>query len=86
MNRINRHWKIDNISWVFYSRKALPTEHDSMSVLYRQAEKQKYRITLELDVQGDFDPHQINWEDIFELEGGEQCEAYIEDLSNPIRW
>tara|TARA_R100000005_G_C4923413_1_gene155632 strand:- start:237 stop:410 length:174 start_codon:yes stop_codon:yes gene_type:complete len=57
-----------------------------MSVLYRQADKQKYRITLELDVQGDFDPHQINWEDIFELEGGEQCEAYIEDLSNPIRW
>ena len=41
-----------------------------MSVLYRQASKQRYRITLELETQGDFDPYQIHWEDLFEVFGG----------------
>ena len=54
-----------------------------MSVLYRQASKQRYRITLELETQGDFDPYQIHWEDLFETEGNEHCEAYVEDLSTP---
>ncbi len=57
-----------------------------MSVVYSQAQKQRYRITLELDVLGDFDPHQISWEDIFDLGGDEQVEAYVEDLSVPVRW
>ena len=57
-----------------------------MSVLYRQASKQRYRITLELETQGYFDPYQIHWEDLFELEGNEHCEAYVEDLSTPDRW
>ena len=56
-----------------------------MSVLYTQAQKQHYRITLDLDVMGDFDPHQIDWDRLFKLEGNEQCEAYVEDLSNPVR-
>ena len=38
-----------------------------MSVLYRQASKQRYRITLELETQGDFDPYQIHWEDLLIL-------------------
>ena len=62
-----------------------PTE-SIMSVVYSQAQKQRYRITLELDVLGDFDPHQISWEDIFDLGGDEQVEAYVEDLSVPVRW
>ena len=57
-----------------------------MSVVYSQAQKQRYRITLELDVLGDFDPHQISWDDIFDLGGDEQVEAYVEDLSVPVRW
>ena len=57
-----------------------------MSVVYSQAQKQRYRITLELDVLRDFDPHQISWEDIFDLGGDEQVEAYVEDLSVPVRW
>ena len=57
-----------------------------MSVLYTQAQKQHYRITLDLDVMGVFDPHQIVWDRLFKLEGNEQCEAYVEDLSNPVRW
>ena len=58
-----------------------------MSVLYSQAQKQRYRITLDLEVMEDFDPHQINWEDLFELEGTERViDSYVEDLSNPVRW
>ena len=58
-----------------------------MSVLYSQAQKQRYRITLDIEVMEDFDPHQINWEDLFELEGSERViDSYVEDLSNPVRW
>mgnify|MGYP001243734542 FL=1 len=58
-----------------------------MSVLYSQAQKQRYRITLDIEVMEDFDPHQINWEDLFELEGSERViDSYVEDLSTPVRW
>ena len=58
-----------------------------MSVLYSQAQKQRYRITLDIEVMDDFDPHQINWEDLFELEGSERViDSYVEDLSVPVKW
>ena len=57
-----------------------------MSVVYSQAQKQRYRITLELDVLGDFDPHQIDWSKVLELQGREKAEAYVEDLDCPDRW
>ena len=58
-----------------------------MSVIYSQAQKQRYRITLDLEVMEDFDPHQIDWEQLFELEGSERViDSYVEDLSKPVRW
>ena len=39
-----------------------------MSVLYSQATKSKYRITLELETLSDFNPHDISWEKVFELQ------------------
>ena len=58
-----------------------------MSVVYQQAQKQRYRITLDLEVMDDFDPHQIDWEQLFELQGSERViDSYVEDLSNPVRW
>ena len=58
-----------------------------MSVAISQAQKQRYRITLDLEVMGDFDPHQIDWENLFELEGSEQViDSYVEDLSVPVSW
>ena len=58
-----------------------------MSVLYSQAQKQRYRITQDIEVMEDFDPHQIDWEQLFELEGTERViDSYVEDLSNPVRW
>ena len=57
-----------------------------MSVLYNQATKSKYRITLELDVISDFNPYDISWEKVFKLEDNERVESVIEDMSNPVSW
>jgi hypothetical protein len=43
----------------------------------------KYRITLELDVVDDFDPNQLDWEKLLNLEGGEKADVYVENLSVP---
>ena len=57
-----------------------------MSVLYNQATKSKYRITLELETLSDFNPHDISWEKVFQLQDNERCESVIEDMSNPVSW
>ena len=57
-----------------------------MSVLYSQAEKSKYRITLKLETLSDFNPHDISWEKVFELQDNECCQSVIEDMSNPVSW
>ena len=57
-----------------------------MAVAYHQAQKQRYRITLDITAFPDFDPHQIDWEKLFKLEPAEHVEAYVEDLSLPDRW
>jgi len=58
-----------------------------MSVLYSQAQKQRYRITLDIEVMEDFDPHQIDWENLFKLEGTERViDSYVENLSVPVSW
>ena len=51
---------------------------------YLAAQKNKYPITLELDVLNDFNPHQIDWKKLFDLEHNESVESYVEDLS--VRW
>lgn len=57
-----------------------------MSQAYLAATKTKYRITLELEVLPDMNPHQIQWEKVLELEPAERVRAYVEDLSTPDRW
>ena len=58
-----------------------------MSVAYQQAQKQRYRITLDIEVLEDFNPHNIDWEQLFELQGSERVvDSYVEDLSKPARW
>jgi len=55
-------------------------------ILMAYAQKQKYRVTLELDVFEDFNPHQIDWEDLFDLGGDEKVNAYVEDLTLDRVW
>jgi hypothetical protein len=57
-----------------------------MTVAYSQAQKVKYRVTLELEVFNDMNPHQIQWDKVLQLEPSESVEAYVEDLSVPDRW
>ena len=57
-----------------------------MTVSYLQAQKSKYRITLELDVQDDFNPRDINWARVFDLGENESVEAYVEELDIPEVW
>ena len=53
-----------------------------MSIAYLQGQKQRIRVTLELEVYEDFDARNINWERLFNLEGDERVDAYVEDLSS----
>ena len=55
-----------------------------MSVLYNQGTKSKYRITLELETLSDFNPHDIAWDKVFDLQDNETCKSVIEDMSNPV--
>ena len=57
-----------------------------MSVSYIQGQKSKYRITLELETLSDFNPHDISWEKVFELQDTERCESISEDMSYPVSW
>jgi hypothetical protein len=53
---------------------------------YLTAQKTKYRITLEMEVLQDFDPHQLDWAKALDLQGNETVDSYIENLSAPDRW
>ena len=57
-----------------------------MTVSYLHAQKSKYRITLELDVHDDFNPRDINWSKVFQINEDETVEAYIEELDIPDNW
>ena len=46
----------------------------------------KYRITLDLQVESDFNPRNINWDKVFDLGGNESVESYIDELDLPVSW
>ena len=54
-----------------------------MPVSYYNSTLNKYRITLELDVHDDFNPRDINWEKVFQINEDETVEAYVEELDIP---
>ena len=57
-----------------------------MTVSNIYGQKSKYRITLELDVLDDFNPHQIDWRKVLDMQDNETVESIIEDMSNPVSW
>ncbi len=52
-----------------------------MSVSNYYGQKSKYRITLELETLSDFNPHDISWDKVFDLQDNESAKCYIEDMS-----
>lgn len=53
-----------------------------MSVKYLP-QRSRYRVTLEIDVLDDFNPHNLDWEKVLDIQGGEKVSVYVEDLSLP---
>jgi hypothetical protein len=51
-----------------------------MSVSYQSAQKQRVRITLDLSVLSDFNPRDIDFEKLFQLEPNESVDVYIEEF------
>ena len=55
-----------------------------MAVSNYYGTKSKYRITLELDVLDDFNPRQIDWRKVLQIEENESVDCYIEDVDIPL--
>ena len=55
-----------------------------MTVSNYYGHKTKYRITLELDVDSDFNPRQIDWRKVLRIEENEDLDCYIEDIDSPL--
>jgi len=55
-----------------------------MAVSNYYGTKSKYRITLELDVLDDFNPRQIDWRKVLQIEENESVDCYIEDVDFPL--
>ena len=48
--------------------------------------RSRYRITLEVCVENDFNPQQIDWAKVLQLEDYEYVQSYTEDLTIPDRY
>ena len=57
-----------------------------MAVSYYNRTAQRYRITLDITVLDDFNPKQIDWRKVLDLQDNEFVESVTEDLSNPVSW
>ena len=55
-----------------------------MAVSNYYGAKSKYRITLELDVLDDFNPREIDWRKVLDMQEIEDCKCYIEDVDLPL--
>ena len=55
-----------------------------MAVSYYNRTQNKYRITLELTVEEDFNPQQIDWRKVLQLHADEECNSYTEDLRDSV--
>ena len=55
-----------------------------MAVSNYYGTKNKYRITLELDVLDDLNPRQIDWGKVLQINEDESIDCYIEDIDLPF--
>ncbi len=44
--------------------------------------KKKYSVTLDFDVYEDFNPYEIQWNKLFQIEGQEKLDVNIKDIDN----
>ena len=48
--------------------------------------QQKYRVTLDLKLTEDFNPHQLDWQKLLDIQVYEDVSSYVEDLGTPDYW
>ena len=48
------------------------------------AQKQQIRVTLDFEVFEDFDVHQIDFQKVFDIQGGENLTVTVEDVSENV--
>ena len=69
------------IKQIYYIIEYIQNSHLIMMLNYHLAEPaNRYRITLELATHDDFNPHQISWPSLFNLQDDERLNYYIESL------
>ena len=44
--------------------------------------KKRYQITLDFDVYNDFNPYEIQWNKLFQIEGQENLDVEIRDITD----
>ena len=57
-----------------------------MPVTNTNRTQSRYRITLEVCVEDDFNPQQIDWRKVLNLQDNESVNSYTEALSIPDRY
>ena len=57
-----------------------------MAVSINNRTTERYRITLEVCVEDDFNPQQIDWRKVLNLQENESVNSYTEALSIPDRY
>lgn len=53
-----------------------------MRNLMKIAQKRVVQVILDIECYEDFDPHDMNWEELLELEGGERVSVKVKDYSD----
>ena len=55
-----------------------------MAVSYYNQTQRRYRITLDITVEDDFNPQQIDWRKVLDLHSNESVQSYTEDLRDSV--
>lgn len=74
------HKPLDSLRNLLYNTEEPTTSPMNTS----HAEKQQIRVTLDFEVFADFDVHQIDFDKVFDIGGGENLTVTVEDLSENV--
>ena len=55
-----------------------------MSINYYNSTRKRYRITLEIEAEDDFEPRNIDYKKLLKIHDNEELNCYVEDLSNTV--
>ena len=74
---------VDKNRSVDYNGLYTTHQGNPVTVSYFQQTDSRYRITLDITTLNDFNPSQIDWRKVLQLEPNESVQSYIENLTIP---